>query len=47
MIVLALIPADDDPNKLLAGAKIAGLTLLLVAAGALVYHLGRRRRTGG
>ncbi len=38
------IPAEDDPNKLLAVSKTAGLTLLLVAAGALVYALGRRRR---
>jgi len=43
-IVLALIPAGDDPNKLLAVSKIAGLTLLLVAAGALVYRSGRRRK---
>ena len=42
-IMLALIPADDDPNKLLAVSKTAGLTLLLVAAGALVYRLGRHR----
>ncbi len=43
-IGLALIPAEDDPNKLLAVSKIAGLTLLLVVAGTLVYALGRRRR---
>ena len=42
-IALALIPAEDDPNKLLAVTKSAGLTLLLVAAGALVYWWGRRR----
>jgi glutamate:GABA antiporter len=40
---LALIPAEDDPNKLLAVSKVAGLTLLLVAAGGLVYLWGRRR----
>lgn len=44
-IGLALIPAPDDPNKTLAVIKVAGLTLLLVAAGALVYILGRRKRT--
>jgi glutamate:GABA antiporter len=43
-IGLALIPAEDDPNKLLAVSKIAGLTLLLLVAGTLVYALGRRRR---
>jgi glutamate:GABA antiporter len=41
---LALIPADDEPNKVLAVTKVAGLTLLLVAAGALVYYLGKRRQ---
>ena len=43
-IGLALIPAEDDPNKLLAVSKTAGLTLLLVATGSLVYAWGRRRR---
>jgi amino acid transporter len=43
-IGLALIPADDEPNKALAVTKVAGLTLLLLGAGALVYLLGRRRR---
>jgi glutamate:GABA antiporter len=42
-IGLALIPAEDDPNKVLAVSKVAGLTLLLLASGALVYGLGRRR----
>jgi amino acid transporter len=42
-IVLALIPAEDEPHKLLAVAKVAGLTILLVAGGALVYFFGSRR----
>jgi len=42
-IGLALIPAEDEPNKVLAVSKVAGLTILLVAGGALVYFLGRRR----
>ena len=42
-IGLALIPAEDEPNKVLAVTKVAGLTILLVAGGALVYFLGRRR----
>lgn len=43
-IVLAFIPAADEPNKMLAVTKVAGLTLLLVGAGAVVYYLGQRRR---
>jgi hypothetical protein len=42
-IGLALIPAADEPNKVLAVTKVAGLTILLVAGGALVYFLGTRR----
>jgi amino acid transporter len=42
-IALALIPAHDEPDKLLAVAKVAGLTILLVAGGAMVYFLGTRR----
>lgn len=42
-IALALIPAEDEPDKLLAVTKVAGLTILLVAGGALVYFLGSRR----
>lgn len=43
-IVLALIPAEDEPNKPLAVIKVAGLTLMLVGIGALVYRHGARRR---
>jgi L-asparagine transporter-like permease len=42
-IGLALVPAADEPDKALAVIKVAGLTILLVAGGALVYYLGRRR----
>jgi glutamate:GABA antiporter len=42
-IALALVPAEDEPDKLLAVAKVARLTILLVAGGAFVYFLGRRR----
>jgi hypothetical protein len=42
-IVLALIPAEDEPDKLLAVVKVAGLTILLVAGGAFVYFLGTGR----
>jgi amino acid transporter len=42
-IVLAAVPADDEPNKMLAIVKVVGLTIALVAAGGAVYLLGRRR----
>lgn len=40
-IVLSLVPAADEPNKILAVAKIAGLTLLLIGAGIAVYFARR------
>jgi hypothetical protein len=43
-IGLALIPAADEPNKALAVTKVAGLTILLVLCGALVYWTNRRRQ---
>jgi amino acid transporter len=45
-IILALIPGEDEPNKLLAVAKVAGLTGLLFLAGAVVYVRGKRRLGG-
>jgi amino acid transporter len=42
-IVLACIPPDDEPNKMLAVAKVVGASLALVGVGAIVYLLGRRR----
>ncbi len=42
-IVLACVPADDDPNKLLAVIKIVGGSAVLVGAGAFIYYLGTRR----
>ncbi|HYC32505.1 MAG TPA: APC family permease [Gemmatimonadales bacterium] len=42
-IVLAAIPAADEPNKLLAVTKVVGSSVLLVLAGAGVYLAGRRR----
>jgi amino acid transporter len=42
-IVLACIPAADEPNKLLAVAKIVGLSAVLIAGGSLVYVMGKRR----
>ncbi|HWB40317.1 MAG TPA: amino acid permease, partial [Gemmatimonadales bacterium] len=43
-IGLALIPAEDEANKVLAVTKVAGLTGLMLAGGTLVYFSGRRRR---
>jgi glutamate:GABA antiporter len=42
-IVLACVPADDDPNKTLAVIKIVGGSAVLVAVGAAIYLLGKRR----
>ena len=42
-IVLACVPADDDPNKTLAVIKIVGGSAVLVATGSLIYFLGKRR----
>ena len=46
-IVLACIPPDEEPNKMLAVVKIVGSSAILVAAGAVVYLLGRRRARSG
>jgi glutamate:GABA antiporter len=43
-ILLALVPAEDEPDKVLAVTKVAGLTTLLVLGGAGVYLRGRRRQ---
>jgi len=45
-IGLAMVPAEDEPNKLLAVTKVVGLTVMLVLIGAGVYWLGRRRALG-
>jgi hypothetical protein len=41
-IALSLIPAADDPNKVLAVVKIVGLTGLVLIVGMLLYWLGKR-----
>ncbi|MDQ2858935.1 MAG: APC family permease [Candidatus Eremiobacteraeota bacterium] len=45
-IALALVPAEDDPTKLLTFVKIVGMTLLTVGAGVALYVSapGRRER---
>jgi amino acid transporter len=45
-IVLACVPADDEPNKMLAVTKVVGASVLLIAAGAAVYLNGRRGEAG-
>jgi glutamate:GABA antiporter len=42
-IVLACVPPDDEPNKMLAVVKVVGAMLALVAIGVVVYLSGRRR----
>ena len=42
-IVLACVPPDEEPNKMLAVVKVVGSSTVLVGAGAIVYLLGRRR----
>jgi hypothetical protein len=37
-----LIPAADEPNKVLAVVKIVGLTALVLIVGILLYWLGKR-----
>jgi glutamate:GABA antiporter len=42
-IVLACVPADDEPNKTLAVVKVVGSSAALVAIGAMIYFVGKRR----
>ena len=42
-ICLSVLPADDEPNKALAVVKVVGVTLVLLAVGAGVYWMGKRR----
>lgn len=40
---LAMLPADDEPNKLLAVVKIMGLTAAMIGVGVVLYVTGRRK----
>ena len=42
-IVLAAVPPDEEPNKMLAVVKVVGSSLVLVVIGVGVYFAGRRR----
>ncbi|WP_263350451.1 APC family permease [Acidicapsa acidisoli] len=43
-ICLSVLPSDDEPNKTLAVVKIVGMTFVLLAAGVVIYALGKRRQ---
>jgi amino acid transporter len=43
-IVLACVPPDDEPDKMLAVVKVMGSSAVLVGIGVLVYAMGRRRQ---
>jgi amino acid transporter len=42
-ICLAMLPADDEPNKPLAVIKIVGLTAAMILVGVGLYVLGNRK----
>ena len=44
-IVLSVIPADEEPNKPLAIAKVLVSTIVLIAAGAVTFWVGKRKRS--
>ncbi len=43
-IVLAIFPAADEPNKILAVVKVLGLTGLMLGSGVVFYALGSRHK---
>jgi hypothetical protein len=45
--VLSLIPDPSDPSPLLSFTKVAGITVVTVAIGVILYMMGaaRARRT--
>ncbi len=43
-LLLAFVPPDDEPNKAFAVAKIAGLSVLLLAGALAAYAAAARRR---
>jgi glutamate:GABA antiporter len=44
-IVFSVIPADDEPHKILAVVKIVGLTALLLAVGVFAFGWGKSHAT--
>jgi amino acid transporter len=45
-IILAVFPADDEPNKTLAVAKVLFLAALMLVAGAAIYLRGKHSAAG-
>lgn len=43
-IFLSVVPAADEPNKVLAVAKVVGLTAILLFAGAAIFISGKSSR---
>jgi amino acid transporter len=43
-ICLSVLPSENESNKTLAVVKVVGLTLVLLAAGTMLYVLGKRRQ---
>jgi amino acid transporter len=43
-ICLSVLPSDDEPNKPLAITKVVGMTIVLLAAGVIIYAIGKRRQ---
>jgi preprotein translocase subunit YajC len=42
--VLSLVPSAEEPNKVLATAKVVGLSALLVGVGAAMYYAAKRKQ---
>ena len=42
-IALSLFPPDEEPNKVLAVAKVVGLTVVMLGIGVVVYARGRKK----
>lgn len=43
-IVLSVVPAPEEVNKPLAVVKVVGSSLVLIGAGVIVFHNGKRRK---
>jgi len=43
-ICLSVLPSENEANKTLAVVKVAGMTLVLLAGGTVLYLLGKRRQ---
>jgi amino acid transporter len=43
-IVLSVFPAEEEPHKAMAVAKVLVLTAVLVGAGMVVFAIGRRKK---